>query len=163
MVSNYCHRRKVFVLGLIIAASSARDLVEVLSAEVYPLSYFLIYKFSQDNLELLFACIRGKNGFNNNPDQRPFKSALKKILLRVSIVGSRYSNCLTFENEFISLVYFLKWNRKKTSFVEYDAVPDLDFKYQDLQRFLKFLFVETAVIRKSILLKESSRSCDITF
>ena len=72
-------------------------------------SYFLTYKFSRDHLELLFSCIRGKNGFNNNPDVRTFKSVLKRILLRVSVVASNRANCLVFEEESTSTIFSLKW------------------------------------------------------
>ena len=59
------HRRKTFVLGFITAAKSTRDLaVELLNDKINPFSYLLTYKFSQDHLELLFSCIRGKNGFD---------------------------------------------------------------------------------------------------
>ena len=114
-----CHRHKMFVLGFITAASSPKELaLQFLEANVNPFGFVLNYKLSQNHLELLFACIRGKNEFNNNPDVRQFKSALGKILLRISVVGSRYSNCMTFENEFISPVYSLKWSRKKSSLTE---------------------------------------------
>ena len=62
--------------------------------------YCITYTFCQDHLELLFSCIRGKNGCNNNPDVRCFKSVLKNILLRTSVVASRHGNCLGFENDY---------------------------------------------------------------
>ena len=38
-----------------------------------------------------------KNRFNNNPHILQFKSSLKSILLRAAILGSKHSNCMTFE------------------------------------------------------------------
>ena len=56
----------------------------------YPVGYVLTDQIKADHLELLFSCIRGKNGFNNNPDVRTFISAMKRILLKVSIIASRH-------------------------------------------------------------------------
>jgi hypothetical protein len=65
------HRRKTFVLGLILTARGISKLcARLLARSVNPFKYVLTYKVSQDHLELLFACIRGKNGYNNNPDIR---------------------------------------------------------------------------------------------
>ena len=63
------YRRKKFVLGFIIASKSIAELsFLLLTRPENPYRYVLTYKLSQDHLELLFACIRGKNGYNNNPD-----------------------------------------------------------------------------------------------
>ncbi len=82
----------------------------------------------QDHLDLLFACFRGKNGFNNNPDVVQLKSALRKILLRNSIVGSKYSNCLTFEKESAGSIFSLKWTRRRTPLIDHNAFSDADIK-----------------------------------
>ena len=72
-----CHRRKTFVLGFIVASNSTLHLSNELLTQVpNTFDYILPYKYSQDHLELLFSCIRGKNGWNNNPDVRVFKSAM---------------------------------------------------------------------------------------
>ena len=82
------HRRKTFVLGLITAASSIRELaLFLLTKSENPFSYIVTDKFSQDHL-IIVSCIRGKNGFDNNPVVHQLKSALKRILLRVSIISS---------------------------------------------------------------------------
>ena len=119
------HRRKTFITGFIVCALSTRMLaLELLNKNFF--SYFLTYKFSQDHLELLFACIRGKNGFNNNPDIRTFKSALKRILLRASIVASKHANCITFEEEASSPIFSLKWSKSRTP-----LCTDNDFSSED--------------------------------
>ena len=70
------YRRKTFVLGFITALKSMKDLAfYLLTKPMDPFKFILVYKFSQDHIELLFTCIRGKNGFNNNPDARQLKSA----------------------------------------------------------------------------------------
>ena len=133
------HRRKTFVLGFIVSLTSIKDLsMRLLTREVEPFKYILTYKMSQDHLELLFACIRGKNGFNNNPDVVQFKSALRKILLRNSIVGSKYSNCLTFEQESAGSIFSLKWTRRRAPLMDHDALSDADIKYiEDLTKSLQ--------------------------
>ena len=109
------HRRKTFVLGIIVAALSTQDLaMTLLTQNVDPYSYFLPYTFSQDHLELLFSCVRSKNGFNNNPDVRTFKSAMKGILLRVSIIASKHTSCLAFEQETTRPMLSLKWRINRT-------------------------------------------------
>ena len=75
------HRRKTFIVRFITAALSAKILALELM-ENNDFQYILTYTYSQDHLELLFACIRAKNEFNNNPDLRTIKAAMKRILLR---------------------------------------------------------------------------------
>ena len=79
-----------------------------------PVKYILTYKMSQDHVELLFSCIRGKNGFCRNPDVRMFKSSLQRILLRNSIVGSKFSNCTDFQEEGCGSIFSLKWSKRKS-------------------------------------------------
>ena len=109
------HRRQTFVVGLIVAALSTKELALSLltTSELHPFSYVLTYKFSQDHLELLFSCIRSLNGFNNNPDLQQFKSAIKRILLRASVTGSKYGNCENFDSV-SSPIFALTWKRKRS-------------------------------------------------
>ena len=124
------HRRKTFVLGFIVALTSIRDLACLLLARSeHPFKYVLTYKCSQDHLELLFACIRGKNGFNNNPDVIQLKSSLRKILLRNAIVGSKHANCLTFEQHSAGSIFSLKWSRRRAPLVERAEISQEDSKY----------------------------------
>ena len=123
-VSLLHHRRKTFVTGLILISTSTKKLANIiLNQEITPFSYVLTYKYSQDHLELLNSCIRDKNGFNNNPDIRQFKSALRKILLRGSVVASKHSNCMLFEADVSSPIFSLKWTKNRSSM---DEVPQLD-------------------------------------
>ena len=128
------HRRKTFVLGLISAAISIKNLaVEILNLPSF--EYLLTYKFSQDHLELLFACIRGKNGFNNNPNVIQFKSSLKRILLRNSIIGSKYANCEAFDSNSVGSVFSLKWNKHSSPIEEVDFSQD--FEEEDIKHILE--------------------------
>ena len=85
-----------------------------------PFKYVLSYKYSQDHIELLFAAIRGRNGFNNNPNVQQFKSSLRSILLRVSLIGSKQGNCLSFEEPAQNSLFTLKWTKNRTPFEEKD-------------------------------------------
>lgn len=87
-------------------------------------SYSLTYKVPQDHLELLLACIRGKNGFNNNPDVRVFKSALKRLLLRNSIVASKNANCAMLKENDFNPVLSLKWSKNRAPFKESNELND---------------------------------------
>ena len=124
------HRRKTFVLGFIAALKNFGELASLLLTRPgNPLKYILTYKFSQDHLELLFACIRGKNGFNNNPNVQQLKSSLKKILLRNSIIGSKHGNCLTFQEQSAGSIFSLKWTKRRAPLVEQEELSDEDAKY----------------------------------
>lgn len=58
------------------------------------LEYLLSFKFSQDHLEMLFSALRGRGGFNNNPNCTQFTAAYKKMLVRNEIRGSEKANCI---------------------------------------------------------------------
>ena len=80
---------------MITTANSVKTLADNLfNLDINPFSYLLTYKIGQDVLELLFNCIRGKLGFNNNPDVNQFKYAMRKIVLRVSLMPSKNGNCI---------------------------------------------------------------------
>ena len=69
-------------------------LVSLRKSWKYPIGYVLICK--------------------NNPDVRQLKSALQKILLRVSNVSSRSSNCQLFEKD-VSPIFAVKMDEEKIS------------------------------------------------
>ena len=110
------HRRSTFVKGMVIAAKSARKLADdLLYRTEDPYSYVLNYKWSQDHAELLNASIRGLTGDNTNPNVQQFKSALKKILLHAALSASKYSNCVTFDNDDSPPIFALKWTKNRST------------------------------------------------
>ena len=126
------HRRQTFVKGMIISAKSAKRLAnEVLNRVEDPYSFVLSYHWSQDHIELLNACIRGRLGSNNNPNVQQFKSALKKILLHASITASKYANCIELEADRSPPIFSLKWSKNRsaiTSNEEDNSTPfEIDF------------------------------------
>ena len=116
------HRRNTFIIGFIVSAKSAEKLALDMLENSY--SYFLTYKVSQDHLELLFACIRGKNGYNNNPDVRIFKSALKRLMLRNSIVASKNANCAMLEENDFNPIFSLKWSMNRAPLEESNELDE---------------------------------------
>ena len=82
-----------------------------------PFNYILAYKFSQGHIELLFSIIRGRNGFNNNANVHQFKASSRAILLRVSLIGCKQGNCLTFEEEPQNSLFTLKWSKRRTPLI----------------------------------------------
>lgn len=91
-------RRKTFVLGFEVAAKSFINLSRYLFEHYTEVKYMLGYKLSQDHIETLFSKIRSKGGFNNNPDIRQFKSALKSLLVKTEITPSSNANCLEIDS-----------------------------------------------------------------
>lgn len=62
------------------------------------LEYFKVYKISQDHLKLFFGSIRAQGGYNN-PTARQFKSAYKKLVIRVNDIKSfNTGNCIPLEH-----------------------------------------------------------------
>ena len=77
------HRRKTAFMGFIISINSVIGLAtELLTRDVNPFKYFLMYKLSQDHLELFFSKIRSKGGFNNNPSVGQYKAAYRSLILK---------------------------------------------------------------------------------
>ena len=76
------HRRKTFILGFVITIKSTIKMAkQLLTLPTLPSQYVLTHKFSQDHIELLFSCIRAKDGWNNNPNAIQFKGALRRMIL----------------------------------------------------------------------------------
>ena len=110
------HRRKTFVIGFIIALPSVKKLaLHLLFKDENPYSFVLTYKFTEP--PRIVNCIRGKNGWSNNPDQRQFKSALRSILLRISNISTTHYNCSVVEKD-VSPIFPLKWTKERSALLE---------------------------------------------
>ena len=157
------HRRKTFVLGLITTATSVQKLTKMLfEMNETPFSYFLTYKIGQDHLELLFNCIRGKLGFNTNPDAREFQFALKKILLHAALSPSRHGNCLFLEENRSSPIFSLKWTKnrsplsKKVDEIDNEFIAiSVDFQNSDVKEY-SLGYVAGYIVREMM----SSLTCE---
>ena len=65
---------------------------ELVGKKEAPLKYLLMYKTSQDHLELFFGAVRATGGCNNNPTTIQFTAAYKSLLLKSHISGGK-GNC----------------------------------------------------------------------
>jgi hypothetical protein len=59
-------QRKTGFLGFIISLKNVFEVFEII--QQYHMDYLLTFKLSQDFIEPFFSCIRGRGGFNNNPN-----------------------------------------------------------------------------------------------
>ncbi len=106
--------RRTFVRGFILTSTAVLKIAKNLLTCENAQEYVVTYKFSQDNLELLFRCIRGKGGFNNNPDTLQFRSSLRQLLLKNSIKCSKNANCLEQEVGECSSIFHFQWDSRRT-------------------------------------------------
>lgn len=84
--------RKRGFLGFIVCLRSAKQIFERLVENEGSLKYLLTYKLSQDHIEMFFGSIRRRNGCNNNPTCRIFKSAYKRLVVYNEICSTENSN-----------------------------------------------------------------------
>ncbi|KAL3181843.1 hypothetical protein MRX96_008145 [Rhipicephalus microplus] len=85
--------RKTAFLGFLVSIESTIGLASsLLLGEAAPLHYLLMYKLSQDHIEFLFAAIRCKGGWNNNPTVAQFVAAYKRLVVHTEVKGGR-GNC----------------------------------------------------------------------
>ncbi|KAL3246422.1 hypothetical protein MRX96_017884 [Rhipicephalus microplus] len=85
--------RKTAFLGFLVSIESTIGLASsLLLGEAAPLRYLLMYKLSQDHIELFFAAIRCKGGWNNNPTVAQFVAAYKRLVVHTEVKGGR-GNC----------------------------------------------------------------------
>ena len=81
-------KQKCGFIGFMTAILSAKGLYDDLVAQPdSQLKFLLLYKFSQDHLELFFGGVRAAGGSNNNPTAQQFIGIYKRMLMRSSIAG----------------------------------------------------------------------------
>ena len=92
--------RKTFILGFAVSANSILAIAKnLLSREHNNFKYVLTNRFSQDQIEMFFSKIRGRFGWNNNPNTLQFKWALRALLQKNQIAASEKANCAVIEEE----------------------------------------------------------------
>ena len=140
-------RRKTFVQGFIIAAKSIKLLaLNLLQLDIRPFQYVLTYKLSQDHLELLFCLVRSMNGWCRNPTIVQFISAMKRILLRASLLTAKSGNCVVFETDESPAIFSLKWTKNRRG----DKPESID---EDIPEYLLAIDMEEdhSIFKKNIL------------
>uniref|UniRef100_A0A8C4N4D4 THAP-type domain-containing protein n=1 Tax=Eptatretus burgeri TaxID=7764 RepID=A0A8C4N4D4_EPTBU len=90
--------RKTGFIGLVASMRSVASIFrELVDCESPVMKYLLTYKFSQDQLELLFSAVRCKGGFDNNPTTQQFKAAYKRLFIRHNIKPGT-GECIVHDN-----------------------------------------------------------------
>jgi len=90
--------RKTGFIGFIVCLESIIKLYSTLVI-TNQLEHIKIYRMSQDHLELFFGSIRSHGGHNNNPTVRQFRSAYKKLVIRINdITNFNTGNCIPLED-----------------------------------------------------------------
>lgn len=89
--------RKTPFLGFLVAIESVIGLAStLLLTNAAPLRYFLTYKLSQDHIELFFAAVRAKGGWNNNPTVSQLMAAYKRLVTHNQVKGG-HGNCTSLD------------------------------------------------------------------
>ncbi|KAL1513577.1 hypothetical protein ABEB36_002972 [Hypothenemus hampei] len=104
--------RRTFIIGFAVSIKSTVEIAKEILQQPHH-KYLLTYFFSQDFLEIYFSKIRGRHGFNNNPNVIQFRSAVRQILLKNAISTSPNANCNAIDNDAIGSIFPIKWNYKK--------------------------------------------------
>ena len=94
-------RRKTAFVGFLACIQSTKNVfTDLVESPHTHIKFLLMYKFSQDHLELFFEAIRACGGFNNNPTVTQFIAAYKRLFMRTSIAGNN-GNCIKRDGTYI--------------------------------------------------------------
>ena len=121
-------RRKTFVIGFNATCISFISLARYLFDNHPEVEYLLGYKVSQDHLETLFSRIRSRGGFNNNPDVKQFKSAMRSLMVKTDVTASSHANCLDINADASQVVVRPVIN------TDDESDPDLDMNTVTLEQ-----------------------------
>ena len=87
--------RKIFVIGFCISSLSIIQISkDLLNRSTSPYEYVLTYTFSQDQIEMYFAKIRSRFGWNNNPTALQLRYAIRALLLKNKVESPSTANCV---------------------------------------------------------------------
>ena len=167
------HQRKTFIIGFVTTIKSTIDMTTEMYSGENPFKYVLTYKFSQDNIELLFSCIRAQGGWNNNPNCMQLKYALRKMLLKNTITASKNANCLSFSDSSTTIIPFFHSRKHKAPLKETPAenqdqsesTPEEDLLFSQLNSYgtseflANILFYIGGYIVFKLVQKLSCESC----
>lgn len=112
----YKTQRKTPIIGFLCIIRSIKGLFVDLVETGY-LKYLLMYKFSQDHVEMFFCMIRGRFGWNNNPSALQFRSAYRQLLVRNEVKCKSTGNCSSE-----SLTPLLSWTKGTCNEITFDPV-----------------------------------------
>ena len=117
---------KTYTLGFGLAVKAVFHIVSEFFSKT-KFKYFLTYFHSQDPLEITFSKVRRRGGHNNNPNVQQFKGAMKRLLLKNSIVASAAANCTTLaDGKSYGGILEIKWRPKKKDSIVLRKGVDLE-------------------------------------
>lgn len=97
---------KTSIQGFAISAKSILAISKDLLLRIQnPYSFVLTYRFFRDPLEMLFSKIRGRLGWNNNPNALQFKYALRALLLHNNVESPSTANCISIGDDHDAIPY----------------------------------------------------------
>ena len=108
----YQGKRKTGFIGFVVCIESTKRIFEDLVETRKSFSFILMYKFSQDHLELFFCAVRAAGRFNNNPTTLQFIAAYKRLFLRSAISGTN-GNSERRDSTYILQLSSASYNSKK--------------------------------------------------
>lgn len=107
--------RKTAILGILALCETIKGLYNDVIMKK-KMSYLLMYKFSQDHLEMYFSLVRSRLGWNNNPSYLQFRAAYRNLLISNEVRPKATANCQGQDNTCL-----LPWTGKN-KLVSYDPV-----------------------------------------
>lgn len=63
----------------------------------------ITHRFSQDQLETYFGCLRSMNGRNDNPNPSQIEASYRKLLIHNDVVCSKFANCIDSGTEILTV------------------------------------------------------------
>ena len=149
---------KTYTLGFGLAVKAVFHIVSEFFSKT-KFKYFLTYFHSQDPLEITFSKVRRRGGHNNNPNVQQFKGAMKRLLLKNSIVASAAANCTTLaDGKSYGGILEIKWRPKKKDSIVLRKGVDLEGEEEeqvlDLEQLNQLKMLQGGryeTIRKNIL------------
>lgn len=97
-------RSKIPFLGFTICLKNFRTFYHDYVEQAAVIPYVMTFRFSQDQLELFFACVRQMFGCNDNPSAKQFESAWRRLLGNHQITASEAANCQNNGVEFLTIL-----------------------------------------------------------
>ncbi len=116
-----------------------------------PVLYIYIYRYTfYDFSFVLFRCIRGKGGFNNNPDTQQFRASLRKLLMKNDVRCSTNANCLAMDGSKCTSILNVKCSCRSAPLVESTADDD-ELQDEDALLFHQMQTTSLSQLQEAIL------------
>lgn len=105
--------------------------------ETDKMNELITHRFSQDLLESFFSCVRGMNGFNDNPNAQQFEAAYRKLLVHNDVMSSEKANCIDSGTKILTVSSQRKKMPSSSTTEEID--PRLFEDWEDIFRFDNYI------------------------